>query len=139
VAGTNVRAEVITQFGRISDSQVALPVEDYADPGNVVPVPIENGSVVNVIAKRDITQLANHRDVVFLDVGRADGVALGDIYEVIATDNRNDSDFNAVPKEVARLQIVHVRENSASGLLINISNIGTRPGAHARLVRKMPS
>jgi len=139
VAGSHVRAEVITQFGRISDGQVAMPVEAFTDPGEVVPVPIENGAVGEVIAARDITQLVNHRDIVFIDLGRSDGVALGDIFEVVRPVGSEESSVGAAPEQVARLQIVHVRENSASGLLVNIRNLGTGAGASARLVRKMPS
>jgi hypothetical protein len=50
-----------------------------------------------------------------------------------------ESSVGAAPEQVARLQIVHVRENSASGILVNIRNLGTGAGASARLVRKMPS
>ena len=139
VAGSQVRAEVVTQFGRISDGQVALPVEAYADPGDVVPVPIENGTVGEVIVARDLTQLTNHRDIVFIDVGRSDGVVLGDIFEVLRSVGSEESTVEPATEQIARLQIVHVRENSASGLLVNIRNLGTGPGARARLVRKMPS
>lgn len=139
VAGSNVRAEVITQFGRISDGQVAMPVEAFADPGDVAPVPIENGAVAEVIAARDLTQFANHRDIVFLNLGRSDGVALGDVFEVLRPVGSGDAIGEAASEQVAQLQIVHLREKSASGLLVNIRNLGTAPGASARLVRKMPS
>ena len=139
VAGTNVRAVVVTQYGRISDGQVALPVEEFADPGNVVPVPIENGAVAEVIAARDVTQLVNHRDIVFINLGRSDGVALGDVFEVLRSVESEDPAVGATPEQVSELQIVHVRENSASGLLVNIRDLGTGAGASARLVRKMPS
>jgi hypothetical protein len=139
VAGSNVRAEIITQFGRISDGQVAMPVEAFDDPGNVVPVPIENGAEAEVIAARDFTQFANDRDIVFINLGRSDGVALGDIFEVVRPLGSEEANFDFADEQVARLQIVHLREHSASGLMVNIRSLGTVPGARARLVRKMPS
>jgi hypothetical protein len=139
VFGSNVRAEVVTQFGRIADGQVALPVEHYADPGDVVPVPIENGMVGQVIAARDITPVINHRDVVFINLGRSDGVTLGDIYEVLRPIGVGETAVDGATEQVAILQIVHVREHSASGLMVNIMNLGTGDGADVRLVRKMPS
>ena len=138
-AGSDVRAEVVTQFGRISDGQVAMPVEAFDDPGDVVPVPIENGVVGEVIAARDITQVLNYRDVVFINLGRSDGVALGDIFEVLRPLGGEETTANAATEQVAQLQIVHVREHSASGLMVNIRNLGTDIGAPVRLVRKMPS
>ncbi len=141
VAGSNVRAEVVTQFGRISDGQVAMPVEDYSDPGDVVPVPIENGMVGEVIAARDITQLPSYRDIIFINLGASDGVALGDVFEVLRPlgGEETAAAFDDATEQVALLQIVHVRENSASGLVVNINNLGTGPGVSVRLVRKMPS
>lgn len=139
VAGTHVRAEVIAQFGRISDGQVAMPVEHYPDPGELVPVPVENGAVGEVIAARDVTAVTNHRDVVFIDLGSSDGVSLGDIFEVLRPIGGEAPDGGMATRQVAQLQIVRVRENSASGLVISIRNIGTGSGAPVRLVRKMPS
>jgi hypothetical protein len=139
VAGSQVRAEVVTQFGRISDGQVALPIEHYADPGDVVPVPIENGMVGEVIAARDVTPVPNHRDIIFINLGRSDGVALGDIYEVLRPVGGSEMAAHGDTEQVSLLQIVHVREHSASGLMVNIRNLGTGPGADVRLVRKMPS
>jgi len=139
VAGSNVRAEVVTQFGRISDGQFALPVEHYNDPGNIVPVPVENGMMGEVIAARDITPIPNHRDVVFINLGASDGVSLGDIYEVLQPIGDAETPVTAEMEQVSLLQIVHVREHSASGLLVNIVDLGTGPGAEVRLVRKMPS
>jgi hypothetical protein len=139
VAGSNVRAEVITQFGRISDGQYALPVEHYDDPGSVVPVPIETGMMGEVIVPRDITPVPNYRDVVFINLGASDGVSLGDIFEVLRPIGNQETAVTAESKQVALLQIVHVREHSASGLLVYMYDIGTSSGSEVRLVRKMPS
>ncbi len=139
VVGSNARAEVVTQFGRISDGQVAMPLEHYYDPGDIVPVPVESGLVGEVIAIRDITAVPNHRDVAFINLGASDGVALGDIYEVLRPIGHDESAVTSDTEQVALLQIVHVREHSASGLMVNIRDLGTGAGAEVRLVRKMPS
>jgi len=139
VAGTHVRAEVIAQFGRISDGQVAMPIEMYNDPGGVVPVPVENGMVGEVIAARDVTQLPSYRDIIFIDLGSTDGVVLGDVFEVLRPLSSEETNGDGALEQVSLLQIVHVRENSASGLMVNVRDIGTRTGAAVRLVRKMPS
>ncbi len=136
VSGSQVRAEVVTQFGRVADRQMALPLETFDDPGLVSPVPIENGAMGLIVAPRDIHTVPGQQDVVFIDLGREDGVALGDLFEVL----KPSSDAGSVPAtSVAVLQIVHVRNGSASGFVISIRDLGIAEGAPVRLVRKMPS
>ncbi len=139
VAGASLRAEIVMQFNRIADGLVAMPVESFVNPGEVVPVPVENGVMGEVIAPRDRTAVPSGRDVIFINLGRSDGVTLGDVFEVLQPVGIDEGSAAADTKQIALLQIVHVRENSASGMLINIRDMGTASGVPVRLVRKMPS
>ena len=133
VSGSQVRAEVVTQFGRVADRQVALPLETFDDPGFVSPIPIENGATGRIVELRDIHTVPGQQDIVFIDLGREDGVALGDLFEVLKPSGLGPA------TGVAVLQIVHVRNSSASGFVISIRDLGIGEGAPVRLVRKMPS
>jgi len=139
VAGANVRAQVVAQFGHVADGQVALPVQSFVDPGEVAPIPIENGAMGEVVALRDVAAFVGQQDVVFIDVGRADGVQLGDVFEVLGPAGESEAVTDAPGRPVSLLHVVHVREHSASGLVVSVRDLGTRPGALVRLVRKMPS
>ncbi len=139
VAGTRARADVIAQFGRVADGQFALPSEPFDDPGNVVPVPIANGVMGEIVTTRDVTALSGPQDIVFIDLGRTDGVTIGDVFEVLRSRDENDTFADAPWEAVAVLQIVHVRERSASGIVVAVSDLGVEAGAPVRLVRKMPS
>lgn len=137
VAAERAIARLVRQFDRVTDGQVALPLEPFNDPGDLVPVPVQNGMEGAVIALRDRPAVPGQQDVVFIDLGRSDGVALGDVFEVIRSVPQPEGDMTW--EQISVLQVVHVRELSASAVLITINELGTEPGAKVRLLRKMPS
>jgi hypothetical protein len=136
VAGSRIRAQLIAQFARVADGQVALPLEEFDDPGDILPVPIENGAEGTIIEPRDVNILRSQQDVVFIDLGREAGVSLGDVFEVFSPEG--EGPLSGGGKAVGIMIIVHVRNRSASGFVVNVMDLGVDPGATVRLVRKMP-
>ena len=128
-----VLAEVALQFGHIADGQLAIPLEPFVDPGSVVPVPVENGMEGEILAPRDVNNLPQQQDIVFIDRGRNDGVALGDVFVVTRT-----RAGGAAPDTVGVLQIVHRRDESSSGILMFIRDIGIGTESPVQLYMKMP-
>jgi Fe2+ transport system protein FeoA len=133
--GRDVVARVVSQFDRITDRRVALPLEPFSDPGGVVPLPIDNGTRGQILDIRDRHAVPGQLNVVFVSLGKGDGLVPGDLLEVI----RENPEQGRPPVQVAVLQIVHVRNRSASGLITRINDLGVTPGATVRLIRKMPS
>ncbi|MEX1998839.1 MAG: LysM domain-containing protein [Gemmatimonadales bacterium] len=138
VAGRDIEAEVVSQFQRVADNQVALPIEPFRDPGARRPVAIEDGIMAEVITNRDGNPLDMQQGIVFLNRGRADGVVPGDQFEILRPTDANRPE-GAPPEALGLLQIVHVREGSSSGMLLQVYGAGIRAGIPARLIRKMPS
>jgi hypothetical protein len=136
VAGSRIRGQVIAQFARVTDGQVALPLEDFHSPGDILPVPIDNGAEGTIIAPRDVGILRSQQDVVFIDLGREDGVSLGDVFEVYTPES--EGPLSGGGEAVGIMTIVHVRNHSASGFIVNVMDLGIDVGATVRLVRKMP-
>lgn len=130
-----VLARVIAQFARVVDGQVAMPVEPFNDPGDVLPGLVDNGLEARVVGLRDLHPVPNQLDIVFIDAGREDGVVVGDVFEV----TRPGAVAGSPPERSAVLTIVHVRDRSASGLITHIGRPGIEAGQRARLIRKMPS
>ncbi len=132
-----VLADVIMQFGRIHDGHLALPLEPFKDPGEVRPTPVEGGLEGVVVAERDLHVLAGPQQIVFINRGRAEGVTSGDVFEVfrpaVGVPGTASEQMQVV------LQIVHTRDHSASGLILNIGHPKLVPGMPVRLIRKMPS
>ena len=137
VQKNQVLADIVLQFGRIHDGHVAIPLEPFKDPGEVRPAAVENGLEAHVIDQRDPHELANSQQIMFLDRGRADGVVLGDVFEVY----KPASGVIGQPGEETRviLMIVHTREHSSSGLVLNVVRPDVDVGLPARLIKKMPS
>ncbi len=138
VSGRRVLAQVLTQFGVVLSHQSSLPLEAFTDPGNVSPLPVEGGIAGSVIQVRDRHPVPGQQDIVFVDFGRADGVVPGDIFEIVKPASL-DPLPDAPQDRVAILRIVHVRERSSSGMLMQLYRTGVAPGATVRLIRKMPT
>ncbi len=132
-----ILADVILQFGRVHDGQQALPLEPFKDPGNVRPTQIAKGLEGHIIKARETHAISGTLQIYFIDRGRAEGVVPGDVFEVY----RPPSGLLGSPSEEVQLQlmIVHTREHSASGLVIQVTHPVVTPGMAVRLVKKMPS
>ena len=78
--------------------------------------------------------------VVFLDKGREDGVAPGDLFEIRRTAPSGcPTAASSINEVMATLQIVHVRDHTATARLLNILSPDIPPGTEARQVAKLPS
>ncbi len=134
VDGRDVWAQIETQFDRVADGQVALPLEPFRDRGGVDPVPIENGMRGSIITIRDQNPLAGFLNIVFIDRGRADGIVPGDEFEVIVEEEGSE----LPTMQIGILQVTHVRQRSAAAVITSLNGVGVRAGAVVRLIRKMP-
>ena len=137
VQPNQILAQVIMQFGRIRGGCVALPIEPFKDPGEVRPAAVDQGLEGRVISLRDRHVLASALQVAFVDKGRADGVAMGDVFEAYRPAS---GEVGGASEEVrVQLLVVHTREHSASVLVVGMSNPALTPGLPVRLIKKMPS
>ncbi len=132
-----VLATLLTQYSRVREGRLALPLEPFKDPGQVRPAPIEAGLEGKVIGKRDEHEIVNAAEQIFIDKGRADGVVPGDMFEVY----QPASNIVGEGSEHVRvtMMIIHTREHSATGLVVVLNHPGVTPGMPVRLIRKMPS
>jgi hypothetical protein len=137
VEDAQLLARVVGQFGRVHDGQLAMPLEPFRDPGQVRPTAVEKGMVGKLIEPRDVHPIAGAQQYFFIDKGRSDGVTLGDVFEAYKPAGGY---LGAASEEVrAVLMVVHTREKSSTGLLIQITHPGLENGLPVRLIKKMPS
>ncbi len=132
-------AEVIATYAPVRDHQVVLPAERFVDPGNVRPVPISDGVQANLLAHRDRQPLTGPQDVVFLNRGRKDGVAIGDLFE-LRQRARSRVDMATVTDDpMGTVQVVHVGERTATARVVSVVHPDIPPGTEARQIAKLPS
>jgi len=132
-----VLAVVVEQFARVRNGNLAMPLEPFRDPGQVRPLPVEQGLEGAVVAPRDLHSLVSQQHYLFIDKGRGDGVVPGDFFEVYRPAVGEPG--TASEQVLATLLIVHTRERSATGLVIGLTHPTVSPGLPTRLVKKMPS
>jgi hypothetical protein len=132
-------AEVIATYGPIRDQQRVLPAEKFTDPGNVRPVPISDGVNGRLLAHRDKQPLAGPQDVVFLDRGRRDGVALGDMFELRQQPRDRRGAAAVIDDIMATVQVVHVGERTSTARVVRVVQPDIPAGTEARQVAKLPS
>ena len=132
-------AEVVAIFGAIRAGQQVLPAERFAQAGGARAVPLEQGIQARLIGGPTRQDIKVPQMVVFLDKGRRDGVAAGDLFEIRRTPERLPDGSIRVDEVMATLQVVHVRERSATARLLNIISPDIVPGSEARQIAKLPS
>jgi hypothetical protein len=137
VSDEQVLAVVVRQFGRIRNGHLAMPLEPFKNPGQVRPTPVEQGLTGRLLAARDDRPIAGAQQFFFIDKGRADGVVLGDVFEVFRP---AQGTLGTASEEVrAVVMVVHTREHSATALILQLIHPNLDPGLPVRLIKKMPS
>jgi LysM repeat protein len=131
-------ASVIAVYGPIRGGQSVLPLEKFGEPGTAKAAPVSDGVRATLLGGSGRQELKVPQMVVFLDKGRKDGVALGDLFEVRRQPERLSDGNIRIDEVMATLQVVHVRERSATARLINVVSPDIAPGTEARQVAKLP-
>jgi hypothetical protein len=131
-------ASVIAVYGPIRAGQLVLPLEKFGEPGSVKASPVSDGVRARLLGGSGRQDLKAPQMVVFLDKGRMDGVAPGDLFEIRRRPGRLDDGAIRIDDVMATLQVVHVRERSATARVLNVISPDIAPGTEARQVAKLP-
>ncbi len=132
-------AIIINQYQRIEIGQVALPLERFTPSGSARAVPVADGIDAKVIQARSKNVLTEQQTILFLDKGREDGVAPGDVFELWRTPEERWDAAATVAEPMARLQVVRVGDRTSSALVVRVISADIRPGTVAKQVAKLPN
>jgi len=132
-------AEMVAVYGEVLRGQALLPAEKFADPGTVRPVAVADGVEAEVVGWPGRRELKGAGIVLFIDKGRNAGVAPGDLFELRRQPGRSRDGYVNVDELMATLQIVHVRERSATARVLNVVSPDIAAGTRALQVAKLPS
>lgn len=132
-------ASVVAVYGPIRPGQSALPAEKFMASGAEHAVSVSDGVRGKFLGGPIRQDIKTPQMVAFIDKGRQDGVAAGDIFEIRSKAERLDDGGQLANELLATLQIVHVRNHSATGRLLNVLLPDIPPGTEVRQVAKLPS
>jgi len=132
-------AELVATYGAVRNGQRVLPAEKFTPAGEAHAVPVTEGVHATFLGGSGRQDLKAPQMVVFLDKGRRDGVAPGDLFEIRRRAERLPDGRQLTNDVMATLQVVHVRDRTATARLINVLSPDIPPGTEARQVAKLPS
>ena len=132
-------ANIVATYGPIRNGQRMLPLESFNPGAGSRAVPVSDGVRGTLIGGLGRQELKEPQMVVFINKGREDGVAPGDLFEVRRRPERSSDGTVRVNELMATLQIVHVRDRTATGLVLNVISPDIPAGTDVMQVAKLPS
>lgn len=135
--GTTATVVIVGLFDRVAVDDVVVPWERFPVPGTARSQPVEADLQGTIMAFLDARPLQMTQSILFLDLGRDAGVAVGDVFEAYdaATERRWGTRPEAV---VARMQVVRVTDRSATVRVTDLDQPNIRIGQAVRRVARMP-
>jgi hypothetical protein len=132
-------ASIVATYGPIRNGQRVLPIERFSPGSGARAVPVADGVRGSLLGGFGRQDLKEPQMVVFIDKGREAGVAAGDLFEVRRRPQRLPDGTVRVNEVMATIQIVHVRDRTATGLVLNVISPDIPPGTDVLQVAKLPS
>ncbi|HEX5386196.1 MAG TPA: LysM peptidoglycan-binding domain-containing protein [Gemmatimonadales bacterium] len=126
-------------FGEVLHGLAVLPAEAFTSPGMVQPVPVTEGVEAAVVGWPGRQELKGTGNVLFLNRGRRDGVAPGDVFEIRRVPHVDRDGSVRVAEVLATLQVVHVRDRTATTRIVHVTAPAIDVGMQAWQVAKLPS
>jgi hypothetical protein len=131
-------ADIVATYGPIRNGQRTLPIEHFNPGASSRAVPVSDGIRGALLGGLGRQELKEPQMVVFINKGREDGVAPGDLFEIRRRPQRSSDGMIRVNELMATLQIVHVRERTATGVLLTVVSPDIPPGTDVMQVAKLP-
>jgi LysM domain len=131
-------ANIVSTYGAIRNGQRALPIESFNPGAGAHAVPVTDGVRGTMVGGLGRQDLKEPQMVVFINKGREDGVAPGDLFEIRRRPGRTADGMIRVNELMATMQIVHVRDHTATGMLLNVISPDIPPGTDVMQVAKLP-
>jgi LysM repeat protein len=130
---------IVATYGPIRNGQRVLPTESFSPGSGARAVAVADGVRGSLLGGLGRQDLKEPQMVVFIDKGREAGVAPGDLFEVRRRPERRSDGTLRVNEVMATLQIVHVRDRTATAMVLNVISPDIPPGTDVLQVAKLPS
>jgi len=135
--GETATVVVVGMFDRVEVGDVVIPMEAFPLRTTVRPSEVSADLQGKVLAFQDARPLQRTESILFLDIGRSAGVAVGDEFEAYEVPSARS--WGTRPGlTVARMQVVRVMEGTASVRVTELEQPRIAVGQSVRRVARMP-
>jgi hypothetical protein len=132
-------AVVIALFDRVKVGDQATLLQKFEMERGVFAEPVAAGPSGRIVAFLDDQWVPSVGDIAFVDVGKNQGVAVGDEFEIYVASRQSREGLRLPEEHVATGRVVRVTEETATIRLIEQRHPAIAVGLPVRLVAKMPS
>lgn len=132
-------AIVVQVFDRIEIGNQATLLEHFDMERGIFAEPVAAGPGAEIIEMLDRQYVPSVEDLVFIDVGRDEGILVGDEFEIYLGGRRSPEGLRLPEEHVAEGRVVRVTEETSTLRVITQKQPAISVGLPVRLVRKMPS
>jgi hypothetical protein len=132
-----VRAEVVRLFGDYRVGDALVLAEEYTVIPGVKAEPEEAGPVGKVIGFSVDQILLGTGELLFLDVGAADGVQVGDEFAIFSA-SEHAAEMALIEDRLSTVLVVHTSDGTSTARAVEIRDPGMQPGVPVRRVERMP-
>lgn len=129
---------LLTIYGPVRRGQYVYPLEPFVDRGEVFPAAVINGARGTVIGFRDRRELAIPGSHIFIDMGAANGIRLGDFVQVRRSVRARLDAADTIDEALALGQVVHVGTRSSTVRLIRVISPDVATGTPVVRVATLP-
>ncbi len=132
-------AVVVSLFDRVQVGNQASLLQRFEMKRGVFAEPVAAGPSGHIVALLDDQWVPSVGDIAFVDVGKKQGVTVGDEFEIFVASRTSPEGLRLPEEHVARGRVVRVTEKTATLRLIEQRRPAIAVGLPVRLVAKMPS
>ncbi len=132
-------AIIVDLFDRVQPGNQVTLLESFQMERGLFAQPVAGGPTGRLVALLDEQWLPTVEDIVFIDVGVDDGVAVGDEFEIYISRRRSLEGLRLPEEHVATGRVVRVTQRTATLRLIEQRHPAVAVEQPVRLIRKMPS
>ena len=138
--GERLMAQVVAVYQTIDGGQSVIKAQSFQSPRGARSVLVAADSAVQgeVIGLLNPHEVVNEQDELFINRGAADGVHLGDLFQVSRTTSEQ-SEVGTLVQKQAQVLIINVRPHTSTGIIIQMDRPDIRSGSAVRQLRRMPS
>lgn len=128
---------VVGMYDRVAPGDLAVAAERFPLAAGVLPEGVEPDLRARILGFQESNPLQRTESILFLDAGRAAGIAVGDEFEAYAPPEARG--WGTRPEvRVARMQVVRVTEGTASVRVTELEQPRIAVGLPVRRVARMP-